>query len=400
MMNEQESLQYALEHGMINMSYIQDQIEMQKRKELLEKHPYAIWEGKDGKWRSYLPNKEKGRKLVKKSSRKSVEDAVIAYWRDKVENPTVRDVYNEWINGKLDRQEIQRSTKERYDRQFDESLSEFGKIKIKNIEECDIEDIVLSSIYEHQLTRRGYSNLRTLLYGIFKRAKKKKLVNFSITEVIADMEISRKSFRRIVKTDEELVFSEKETETIINYIMDSDLDIINLGILLYFKSGLRPGELSALKTVDISSRIINVCRTEISYKNDSGKIIYEVRDFPKTEAGIRQVILPASSEWILRKIRTHNLFGEYLFERNGKRIRTYTFTRRLKMLCRKTKIAEKSLNKIRKTYGSMLIDSGVDESLIISQMGHTDIKTTKTYYYKNRKSLDQKLDMIDNVLGL
>lgn len=399
-MNEQESLQYALEHGMINMSYIQDQIEMQKRKELLEKHPYAIWEGKDGKWRSYLPNKEKGRKLVKKSSRKSVEDAVIAYWRDKVENPTVRDVYNEWINGKLDRQEIQRSTKERYDRQFDESLSEFGKIKIKNIEECDIEDIVLSSIYEHQLTRRGYSNLRTLLYGIFKRAKKKKLVNFSITEVIADMEISRKSFRRIVKTDEELVFSEKETETIINYIMDSDLDIINLGILLYFKSGLRPGELSALKTVDISSRIINVCRTEISYKNDSGKIIYEVRDFPKTEAGIRQVILPASSEWILKKIRTHNLFGEYLFERNGKRIRTYTFTRRLKMLCRKTKIAEKSLNKIRKTYGSMLIDSGVDESLIISQMGHTDIKTTKTYYYKNRKSLDQKLDMIDNVLGL
>ena len=49
-MNEQDVLKYALEHGMIDMSYVQEQIEMNKRNELLEKHPYAIWEGRDGKW--------------------------------------------------------------------------------------------------------------------------------------------------------------------------------------------------------------------------------------------------------------------------------------------------------------------------------------------------------------
>lgn len=47
-----ELLKYALEHGMINMSYIQEQIKMNKRRELLEQHPYNIWEGKDGKWRT------------------------------------------------------------------------------------------------------------------------------------------------------------------------------------------------------------------------------------------------------------------------------------------------------------------------------------------------------------
>lgn len=60
-MNNQDVLKYALEHGMIDMPYVQEQIQMEKRKELLRKHPYEIWEGKDGKWHTYLPDENKGR---------------------------------------------------------------------------------------------------------------------------------------------------------------------------------------------------------------------------------------------------------------------------------------------------------------------------------------------------
>ena len=35
-MEDRELLQYALEHGMINMSYVQEQIEMNERRELLD----------------------------------------------------------------------------------------------------------------------------------------------------------------------------------------------------------------------------------------------------------------------------------------------------------------------------------------------------------------------------
>ena len=52
-----------------------------------------------------------------------------------------------------------------------------------------------------------------------------------------------------------------------------------------------------------------------------------------------------------------------MFEKNGKRIRTHTFIYRLKVLYQKVRIVEKSFNKIRKTYGTILIDSGVDKSL-------------------------------------
>lgn len=393
-------LQYAVEHDMLDVQYVQDQIEMLKREELLKKHPYKIWQGKDGKWRTYLPDEEKGRSMKKRNTEAEIKDIVAEYWKEKTENPTVRELYDEWISDKLKRQEIVKETRDRYNRQFDESLQEFGKRRVKSIEEFDIEDTILNAIYEHDLTAKGYSNLRTLFYGIFKRAKKKKMVDFSITEVIADMDISKKSFRKVIKTDEELIFSEDETEKVINYIMKSDLDILNLGILLYFKSGARPGELVALKREDLMGNVLHIRRTEIFYKGDDGKNVYEVRDFPKTAAGIREVILPSSAGWILKEIRKKNPFGEYLFERNGERIRTYTFTSRLKTICRKLGIVNKSLNKIRKTYGTILLDSGVEESFVIAQMGHTDIKTTKRYYYRNRKNLQQKSEVIDKVSGL
>lgn len=393
-------LKYAIDHDMLDVQYVQDQIEMLKREELLKKHPYKIWQGTDGKWRTYLPDEEKGRNMKKRNTEAAIQDLVAEYWKEKLENPTVRELYDEWITDKLKRKEIVKETRDRYNRQFDESLQEFGKRRIKTIAEFDIEDTILNAIYEHDLTAKGYSNLRTLFYGIFKRAKKKKMVDFSITEVIADMAISKKCFRKVIKTDEELIFSEDETDEVINYIMESDLDILNLGILLYFKSGARPGELVALKPEDVMGRVLHIRRTEIFYKGDDGKNVYEVRDFPKTAAGIREVILPSSAEWILKEIRKLNPFGEYLFERNGERIRTYTFTSRLKTICRKLGIVKKSLNKIRKTYGTILLDNGVEESLVIAQMGHTDIKTTKRYYYRNRKNLQQKTEVIDKVSGL
>lgn len=50
-----ELLKYAVEHDMIDLSYVQEQIKMNRRRELLEKHLYKIWEGKNGKWYTYLP---------------------------------------------------------------------------------------------------------------------------------------------------------------------------------------------------------------------------------------------------------------------------------------------------------------------------------------------------------
>lgn len=333
--------------------------------------------------------------LKSRNTRQKIEDCIVDFWKQEMENPTIYELYIEWVDGKLKREEITITTKNRYDRQYKESMIEFGKNRIKAIEEYDIEKFLLEAIHVHKMTAKGFSNLRTLILGIFKLAKKKKLVQYSIKNVIDDMDISRKLFRKVKHEDDELIFMDEEVEKVLNYFKQHKLDLKDLGILLLFYTGMRPGELSALTWDDVNGNIIKIHSTEIRYENENKEYIYEVRDFPKTEAGIRDVIVPQSQLWILKEIKTLNPSGKYVFEQHGQRIRTCLFDDRIRRICSKLKIKEKSLNKIRKTYATTLIDKRVDDSLIIAQMGHTDITTTKNYYYKNRKNMQQKSLIID-----
>ena len=94
-MSDTELLKFAIEHGMIDTALVQEKIEMHKRKEILDKHPYTIWQGKDGKWRTYIPDENKGRKLVKRNTQQAIEEYVIKYWESNSEEETQKRVAKE-----------------------------------------------------------------------------------------------------------------------------------------------------------------------------------------------------------------------------------------------------------------------------------------------------------------
>ena len=395
-LNQAEILRYALENNIIDLSYVQEKIEMAKREELLEKHPYKISQGKDGKWRTYIPDKESGRKMIKKNSKKVVEDAVISFWKAEMENPTVKDIFKEWIERKLEIGEIKKPTYERYSCDFERYFQTFGERKIKCVTEDEVEDFIIDCITQFHLTQKGYSNLRTIIYGVFKRARKKKYVQFGITEVINNMDISRKIFKSGRKADHEEVFDDEEFEQLEKCLMKNP-DLTNLGLLLMLFTGIRVGELAVLKWDDYDGNSIHIRRTETRFKDDTGKYVYDIKESPKTEAGIREVVLPPQCKWIIRKIRYINPFGEYMFEKDGNRMKTYSFRKRLYYLCDEIGILRRSPHKIRKTYASILLDNHVSEKVIIDLMGHTDIKCTNKYYGRNRKTNEKKAEILNSI---
>lgn len=396
-MNESEILKFAAESGMLDLSYVQEQIEMIKRKELLEKHPYEIWEGKNGYWYTYLPDGNGGRVLKKRKSKDDLEKDIIKYQSQQADDPTVADIFREWIDGRLDTKEISKASYDRYSVDFRRFFSDFGIKKIKAVTELDVEDFMLKSIADFSLTAKSFGNLRVLVYGIFKRAKKKKLVSFSITEVVNDLEISRNAFTKVKKDECCEVFMQDELPLVLDYLKNN-LDIVNLGLLLMFVTGVRVGELVAIKSEDVKDNVIHICRTESHYKDkDTGKDVYVVKDTPKTVAGIRNVIVPADYLWILRKIRQLNPSGEFLFMRGGSRVRAYTVRLRLHRVCKEVGVHDKSTHKARKTYASILLSSGVDTSMVISLMGHTDISCTEQYYHRNRKDITAKSIVLSSI---
>ena len=61
-------------------------------------------------------------------------------------------------------------------------------------------------------------------------------------------------------------------------------------------------------------------------------------------------------------------------------------------------LAHRTTHKIRKTYGTTLLDSDVNDSFVAEQMGHTDVTTTRKLYYYSNKSYQTKLNQISEAI--
>lgn len=170
-----------------------------------------------------------------------------------------------------------------------------------------------------------------------------------------------------------------------------------------FKTGVRIGELSALRVCDICDYTVSIHATETRFKDKNGKVHYDVKEFPKSEAGVRVrfAILPDRYRWILDKVLQINPNGTFLFEKNGKRIKTYSFRKRLEYICSdKLHMKPKSPHKIRKTYGTILLDGNVKESTILDTMGHADLNCTKSHYYFDRSGIEDMRKELDALAEL
>lgn len=402
-----EMLKYLLENNKIDIVDTQMQIEKMKKEKYLDMHNHKVWQGSNGKWFTYLDDDSKrGYSLKVRNTKEDVEAEICKYYQDKEDDPYIEEVFHEWNNQRLQYGEISKQSHARYlndyKRYFTKDCTLCQK-KIRLVTENDLEDFVKTTIHKFNMTAKTYSGMRTIIIGIFKHAKRNRHTNISITTFFGDLELSRSMFKKRMVDKESEVFSESEIKLVTDYLK-CKASIRDLGLLLAFQTGLRVGELSALKQCDITQyrdkKIIHIQRTEITYKDqETKKRVCEVRESPKTEAGNRYLYIPDSAIATLDAIIELSSSQEYLFYEDGKRIRANAFNRRLTRVCDELKIKHRSMHKIRKTYGTTLIDQNVPDSLVAEQMGHKDIATTRKYYYYSNKDNDTKREQINMALS-
>lgn len=67
-----ELLTYLIESDKIDVVRMQEEMEQKRKLELLSMHPLEIWQGKDGVWKTYLPDEKAGRIFRKRKTEKEI----------------------------------------------------------------------------------------------------------------------------------------------------------------------------------------------------------------------------------------------------------------------------------------------------------------------------------------
>lgn len=391
--NEKDFLQFFENYDTLLANFIRQEYEKMNRQKILDQT--EIWYATDGRWKAYVDVAGK-RRLIAKRVRADLEDAIIEFYKDPKFN--FRDCYEQWIAEKLEYNEIQKSTYDRYQADYKRYIhgTELEKKEVKRIDELYLENFIKGKIAEEHLTAKNWGNMRTLITGAMVYARKHGYTDMRISLFLSELQLSKKIFEKRIVKDEEQVFTKDEETRIENYIADNP-DLLSLGVALAFDTGLRVGEVAALKWSDYMGDFLSVSKTEIKYIGEHGERIADVRESTKGRDGHRQVVLSDNAVAILEKLKSLTGDCEYIFTRDGSRIKAKWLSLRITKLCKELNLPHRSFHKIRKTYATKLIDAGVPEKVIEKQMGHTEILTTKTYYYFNNKQVSEIRDRLNKV---
>lgn len=380
-----ELLSFAAEENIISVQAIQSEMNVKRNQTLLAMHEHSIWQNKDGMWCTHFI---KGRKrtLIKRATKEELEEYIIEYFRELTGEPFFSEMAVRWFKMKKERGDILPQTFDKYENIFKKFFvanpcaEKLMNRRINFVSTDDIDEFIYPSMLKVGFTRKNLDFVFTILRGIFKMANREHLSEIDIDRYLSCVDKPRHAFIDKKKPSEQQAFNHEEEHMLKSYFLKKR-DIRSLGLFILFETGMRVGELATLKKEDVRDDVILIRRTEVKVKDEETRHnCIEVEDSTKTEAGTRKVIVSEEGRQILKEAAELSEDSEWLFAEDGKRICESGFRRKLYRACDDLKIPRRSPHKIRKTYATKLIYSGVNEEIVKTLLGHNDIMTTRRNY--------------------
>ena len=405
-MEDRDLLQYALEHDMISMSYIQEQVNMNKRKEILEKHPYKIWEGKDGKWRTYILD-ENGKRILKKlSTKKAVQNIIVSYYENiekaKTEDYSFHSYFQKWKEKQVS-YGVSNNTLTKYDSDYKRYFenSKFEKLDIRKINEEDITAFVIQQIKKLNLKEKAGKSLMGYINGVFKHARIKRIISENPCEYVETRNFS-KFFNRDKKKPEERTINTNDLNLLLKQLYISQTQkphyIPNYPVELAIYTGMRIGEITALRWENIREDlgVIVICCSEKHDRITKEYIVDSTKTRKERQFPITQKI--SSLLYKVKKIEMqYGFLGEYIFQNENGKLHSSSIAHCIRYRCIQAGIPEKSIQSLRRTLNSKLRCAGVSSIVAASMLGHTEEVNALNYSY-DISEMDYKREILSEII--
>jgi integrase len=245
----------------------------------------------------------------------------------------------------------------------------FGNKYIEDISSYSIEQYKSVLLNKSNLSPKSINNRLSILNRCFKIAQEWRILK----------EIPRIKLMKVPPQKFDYL-TETEAELLINYAKGIHHDMI----LLALRTGLRFGELIALKWADIDLKecIMTVSRS----------IVNGIEGSPKNNKG-RTLPLTAS---VVNMLKSRPKDDRYIFHNEkGETLKHYNCLKHLYKICKQAGLRRISWHVLRHSFASHLAGKGVSVFSIKELLGHSDIKMTMRYSHINLPILKDAIKALE-----
>lgn len=411
-------LELALENDILSSSDMEKIKESMKKKtleklknELKPLHPYTIRQNeKDQRWRTRVPDKscKSGLRMIVKTSEQDLYTALADYygleWYDDEDKVTLETFYPRWLKYKA-----LHTNSETYVSRIDSDWKAYYvgtkiiKEPLRKLDKLALDVWAHDLIKTHSMTKTQYYNCTVIIRQALDYAADLKLIlenPFKYVKIDG-----KRMFRKVKKKpDATQVYLTAEERAITRlawkdyHTHKAMYDLAPLAIPFLFQTGLRIGELCAVRYEDIESP--DYIHVQRMYNKDTKKVI----EHTKTDCGDRQVILTQKAKEIIRTARSRQKevgadSTGYIFSMDGKPVPQYAVAYRFRKYCKEYGTMVKSSHKVRKTYISALLDAHVNINTVRELVGHSDERTTLKNYCFDRNTEAEKREKVEKALA-
>lgn len=247
--------------------------------------------------------------------------------------------------------------------------------------------------YKH-LTVQRY---RSIIFSILEKAYKNDIIMKNPLEKVNAPKMQQNAL--LEQEESQDPFTQDE----INSIMSHASGYMANFIKLMLSTGMRPGEIIALKwsDIDFERKLISVTKTRL---RSPKKNVLTVDGPVKTNAGKRTIDLFPAAEQALMMQKELTSWQEYIFLNPSKRpfYNHDVLGVNFKNILVKSGVKVRVMYNLRHTFASQLISNGADIVYVSRMLGHKDVSITLKIYTKFIKEEDavrlEKMKIIDKFM--
>ena len=259
-------------------------------------------------------------------------------------------------------------------------ISEIGSVLPQNLTSATVDSLTTKLISEKGLSPKSVRDILSVLKSAVK------YINRQESGAVGDIEFVYPRERK----KQMRVLSKAEQERLVSFLLN-DMDNVKFGVLLALLTGMRIGELCALRWENISNNSIRINETMQRLANyedaDADKKTYiEIGD-AKSESSKREIPLTSFAASLCREKRPLNSLAFVLTGNAYKFMEPRSLQYKFSRYAEACGLKDVHFHCLRHTFATRCVEVGFEVKSLSEVLGHSSVKITLDRYVHSSPEL-------------